>query len=285
MGDLAGAPCCKRSNGGCEPTLPHVCYHDSVKNLQQLLRFWGPAADKLESSGKCGQYLTKQTELGKCQFNKRCFGDSGHAKRDGLSTFYSIIGYPDVPRAEASAVLHACQTVLRNGGWICETADPDAAYAPKGLCFRPAPDGPAADLLFYTNPRTGERVDLAINGVVFCGPTYFNYGPFISRPRFHCPSCSRTIKPNDPEAEMQQQRCFDFLERYSNSVEPIRTVTCVLCEDEVEINDLVDDGPLTFIVSDVAVEFWDWPPDKVDLVATQLDKALGRIHRSGGVRI
>jgi hypothetical protein len=62
-------------------------------------------------------------------------------------------------------------------------------------------------------------------------------------------------------------------------------VACVVCDAHVDVNDLIDDGPPTFVLSEVAVEFWQWPPDTVDAVASVLDAGLARAHRQGWVKV
>ena len=189
-----------------------------------------------------------------------------------MSTSYGLVGYPDVPRSEAAHVLRACEAALRGGGWITGDEDPEAAHSSKGHAFRP---GPAWRESYGS-----------LNGVVFCGPGYLNHGPFISGPDFRCPACGAFHEAGQGSTgwDAQQERCFDLFGRYSKGDAPLREVACVACEALVDINAMVDGGA-EFVLSDVAIEFWNWPPDSMEAAAAVLDACLGRRHRPGWVRI
>ncbi|MEX3017722.1 hypothetical protein [Gymnodinialimonas hymeniacidonis] len=202
-----------------------------------------------------------------------------------MGAAYGIVGYPDVPRGEAAGALAACEAALREDGWIEGDHDPDAVYGDRGPTFRPAADGPAGRLLFMTHPVSGARMEMAINGVSFCGPSYLNHGPFIDMPSFECPSCGGETRRETDGARAQQERCFEMFGRYADADDALRQVACVHCQAEVDINDLIADGPPTFVLSDVAVEFWDWPPDLIEPAAALMDRALGRPHRMGWVHV
>lgn len=199
-----------------------------------------------------------------------------------MSTSYGIVGYPDVPRAQAAEVLAQCETILRGAGWIIGDDDSTSAYAPRGPAFRP---GPASGIETTSTELPDGSVLNSINGVVFCGPMYVNHGPFADTPSFQCPACGTTIDREASDAMAQQERCFDLFHAYFDGQVTSRDVACIRCQAAVDINALVDDGAPTFILSDVAVEFWDWHPVKVDAVAKVLDAALGRTHRQGWIKV
>lgn len=199
-----------------------------------------------------------------------------------MSTSYGIVGYPDVPRAQAVQVLEDCETVLRAGRWIMGEDDPSAAYAPRGRTFRP---GPASGITTTSHELPDGNVIKSIDGVVFCGPMYINHGPFIDTPSFVCPVCKAKVDRDSAQAKAQQERCFDLFNVYFDGQVTPRDVACVVCEAQVDVNALVDDGAPTFILSDVAVEFWNWPPEKVDAAAAVLDAALGRAHLQGWIKV
>jgi hypothetical protein len=207
-----------------------------------------------------------------------------------MSTNFGIVGYLDVPRSEAETVLAQCQSMLQGAGWIEGDEDPEAAYAPRGPCFRP---GPTSGIETKAYTRVDGSVSKPVNGVVFAGPRYINSGPITSVPSFVCPACgTRTTGAHalsgEPESDLarpQLDRCFDLIGRYYESDDPSRVVACVVCDAHVDVNDLIDDGPPTFVLSEVAVEFWQWPPDTVDAVASVLDAGLARAHRQGWVKV
>lgn len=200
-----------------------------------------------------------------------------------MSTNYGIVGYPDVPRAQAQDVLGQCEAVLRDADWIAEE-DATAAYAPRGPAFRP---GPTSGIETTEHPLLDGTTIKSINGVVFCGPKYMNHGPFIILPNFCCPECGMFMdgEARTEQAELQQEACFGLFEEYFKGEDPARDVACVACQALVDVNALVDDGGPTFILSEVAVEFWQWPPDRLDAVAGVLDAALGRTHLQGWIKV
>ncbi|MEJ6390276.1 hypothetical protein [Gymnodinialimonas ulvae] len=201
-----------------------------------------------------------------------------------MSTSYIIVGYPDVPRPEAAAVLAQCEAALRAQGWIEGDDDRASAHAPKGPAYRP---GPASGIVTTSHPLPDGTVIKPINGVVFCGPRYMNYGPFAIMPNFHCPTCGVAMDgDNESDIAMaQQELCFGLFSEYFKSEDPSRDVPCAVCGAMVDVNALVDDGAPTFILSEVAVEFWQWPPDTVDAAAAVLDAALGRTHLQGWIKV
>jgi hypothetical protein len=201
-----------------------------------------------------------------------------------MSTSYAIAGYPDVPRAQAEQVLAQCQAALRDAGWIMGEDDPTSAFAPRGPAFRP---GPASGMTTTTHVLPDGTSLKSIDGVVFCGPMYLNHGPFVIVPSFKCPSCGTFMdgESESAQAKAQQERCFDLFNRYFTDATDTRDVACVICDAQVDINALIHDGAPTFILSDVAVEFWGWTPDKVDDAAAILDTALGRSHLRGWIKV
>ncbi len=186
---------------------------------------------------------------------------------------YAIVGYPGVGRNE---------TALRAAGFIAGDADPETAYTKDVPVFRP---GPATGLETKAYDLPDGTVIKTPNGVAFCGPRYINHGPFIDTPSFRCPCCGARTKRDDGRAAAQMEQCFELFSTYFEGDDPSRCVTCLICEARIDVNDLIDDGPPTFVLSDVAVEFWEWPPDTVARAAQVLDAAMGQDHRMGWVKV
>ncbi|MBF9032864.1 hypothetical protein HKCCE2091_01325 [Rhodobacterales bacterium HKCCE2091] len=199
-----------------------------------------------------------------------------------MGSGYAILGYPDTPRDGAAGALASCERALRDAGWIEGEADPEATYGTRWPSFRPGPA--ASDRVKFVETRQG-RVPLSVNGVAFCGPGYFNHGPFVITPDFRCPDCGAEIGHGTPEAREQQERCFALVADFCEARTESRAVACVVCAAEVDLNDLIADGPPTFALCHVAVEFWDWPPDEVAEAAKVTDEAMGQVHRDGWVKV
>lgn len=201
-----------------------------------------------------------------------------------MGTSFGIVGYPDVPRAQAPEVLRTCEAVLRDGGWIMGEIDEEAAYGPRGACYRP---GPASGIETTSHRLPDGNVIKSIDGVVFCGLRYINHGPFVITPNFRCPACGTHMdgEGESDVARAQMERCFELFGTYYEGDDPARDVACVACEAMVDVNVFIEDGVPTFVLSDVAVEFWQWPPDTQDAAAKVLDAALGRTHLQGWIKV
>ncbi len=176
-----------------------------------------------------------------------------------MGTAYAIVGYPGVGRNETAPALRACEAALRAAGCVAGDADPETAYTKDVPVFRP---GPAVGLETEAYDLPDVTLIKTLNGVASCGPRYIDHGPFIGPPSFRCPGCGVRIERDDGRAAAQMEQCFELFATYFEGDDPSRGGTCLTCEAQVDANDPIDDGPPTFALSDVAVEFWEWPPGR-----------------------
>lgn len=191
-----------------------------------------------------------------------------------MSTGYWSVGFPTVARAEAKGTIVRAEAALRAAGWIDGEDDPTAAYCADVPIYRP---GPTAGIETKAYDLADGNVNKTLNGVAFHAERYINHAPFSDTPHFRCPICGVQMREVDADgrAETMQERCFARFQTFFESEDQSRDVACVSCEAASDISDFIDDTP-TFVLSEVAIEFWEWPEQKVLAAAAVLDLALGQ---------
>lgn len=193
-----------------------------------------------------------------------------------MSTCYTPFGYLIVSREEVQATMDRIETALREAAIIVGDHDPEAIYGKAERVFRP---GPATGLTTETCELGDGKTIRSINGIALRGPRYINHGPFIVTPDFDCPQCKQQISQDTDAASDMQERFFNRFQAFFEG-DPKRDVACLSCGQASDANDWFT--PHDFVLSDLAVEFWEWPDAAMAQAVKVMDRAVGVPASAGG---
>lgn len=193
-----------------------------------------------------------------------------------MSTNYTPIAYLGVRPDDVQATMDTIEAALRDAAMIAGDHDPDAIFGTAQRVFRPGSASGLTTEMFVMDDGTSIR---SIDGVALRGPRYVNHGPFIVTPDFECPLCQCKMPDTSEAASGMQDRFFDRFQAFHEG-DSLRDVTCLACGQDSDANDWFI--PHDFVLSDLVVEFWEWPDAAMTQAVAVMDRAVGATANAGG---